>query len=160
MREQEAQEIVRGIENFLGLEPDRKPDWGNHLDRAIFPEEALTREQRKFAGWCLRNLSFFVAGYELAFQQGNIPPLTPQHIRAFYSADRQEMQSRWGEHFADFNLMHVLGSAKRHIAWLNDLKVYEETDIYDPMLQRLLPTHHLLKQAVHPPSPSGPVPPK
>lgn len=153
MEEGEEYELIRAVESHLGLEQNGQPVWGYEVDQRIFPEEAPTREQRKFAGWCLRNLSCFVNGYELACKRGEVAPLSPQHVQAFYYQEREELRYRWGNRFHDFSLTHVLGSAKRHIAWLKELKVFEETSFYDRMLDRLYPTHALLEQAVKPAGP-------
>jgi hypothetical protein len=148
MKEGEEGQIIHSIERSLGLDPESEPTWGYDLSQAFFPEEAPTPRQRKFAGWCLRNLSFFVAGYEVAAKRGQIPSLTPSHVQAFCYQEKEELRNRWGEAFADFTILQVLGSAKRHIAWLQELKSYEETPSHDQMLKRLQQTHRLLELTI------------
>lgn len=156
MREREDSEFIHDIEKQLGLEQGSIPTWGYNLEKRVFAEEAPTKAQRRFASWCLRNLSFFIAGYDLARKRGEVAPLTPQHVQAFYYQERAELKERWGSAFADFTLTHVLGSAERQIAWLQELKTFEETAGYDSMLERLRPARELLIQAVTPPRGQGP----
>lgn len=158
MREWDASELIHDVEKQLGLERGAPPSWGYESEQRVFPEEAPTKEQRRFAGWCLRNLSYFVEGYELAVRRGKAPPLAPAHVEAFYYQEREELQYRWGDTFSDFCLTHVLGSAKRQVAWLEELKAFEETPSYDRMLQRLRPTLKLLEQTVKPAPPSSQMP--
>ncbi len=155
MQERDENRIIHDLERELGLAPEAKPQWGYDLDRAFFPEEAPTKDQRKFAGWCLRNLSFFLAGYELAARRGSVPPLTASHVQGFYLQEREERRYRWGATFADFTLAHVLGSAKRRIAWLEELKRFEETYLYDGMLQRFRLACTILERTLGHDSPSS-----
>lgn len=151
MVEREDKDLIADIEQHMGLAHGTVPTWGYDLNQRIFSEEAPTRGQRRFAGWCLRNLSFFVSGYDLAVRQGQALPLSPSHVQAFFYLEREEMRYRWGDQFHPFELGHVLGAAKRNIRWLEELKRFEETPCYDRMLERLRPTLTLLEQAVQPP---------
>lgn len=147
MAEREEGDLIEQIERQMGLAHGSMPTWGYDLNQKIFSEEAPTREQRRFAGWFVRNFSYFVMGYNQAGRINPLPPLSTSHVQAFYYRDCEEMRSRWGETFRDFTLSQAVGSAHRTIAWVEELKEYEESSLYDHMLARLRPAQTLLQQA-------------
>lgn len=141
-----GKQIGREVEDALNSNPNAEPEWEYASpDEQIFPEEAPTKEQRQQASYCLSHLSTFVSN---AIKSER--PITPQDVKEAYEAYQAEAKWRWGqnESFPDFNLTHVFGATKRMIAWFEELKAFEETDLYDKDLEIYRTTQELLEQAV------------
>jgi hypothetical protein len=80
------QDIMRELEQSLGLNPDTEPVWGyEEPDKQLFPEEAPTSEQRKLAADCLGQLFYLVEENKApglrrpALQPGELVAATEQY---------------------------------------------------------------------------------
>ena len=88
------QDIVRELEQSLGLNPDAEPTWGyEEPDKQLFPEEAPTIEQRKLALDCLGQLFYLVEEHKTPGLRR--PSLQPGELVATSERYRTEAQEQW-----------------------------------------------------------------
>lgn len=121
--------VIRDVQQFLGLTPGTEPIWEFQLvDEQVFPEEAPTRQQRERATTCLNHLAFLLQQDETC--------LNPQILTEVYERYRELIADiQANEHPANFTLTHLLGAARKHVAWFQEVKLFEETDFYDADIQ-------------------------
>lgn len=145
----EPEEVIQGISQELGLNPNAKPEWGYGPPvEPVFPEEALSLFARRQAHHCLARLHYFLE-WRL---QGDKPKVNTQDLLYTYELVREEQVVDFDP---DYDLSHVLGAAKRHLAWLNELRQYEETPIYDQRIKVYSAIHDLMEQVVCPYTPDA-----
>src|SRR5690348_12840255 len=123
------QDIVRALELDLGWNPDAEPTWGyEDPTTQLFPEEAPTVEQRKLAIDGLGQLFYVV---EERREPGvRRPGLSPQEIITEIEQYLRQRQAEWKSAvpFPAITVSHVLGATRRQIAWVKELREFEETD--------------------------------
>jgi hypothetical protein len=127
---------MRELEQSLGLNPDTEPVWGyEEPDKQLFPEEAPTSEQRKLAADCLGQLFYLVEENKAPGLRR--PALQPGELVAATEQYRTEAQEQWASSvpFPNFNIEHLLGAIKRQMAWVKEVREFEETQAYDGALQ-------------------------
>jgi hypothetical protein len=144
------QDIVRKLEQSLGFNPDAEPTWGyEEPDKQLFPEEAPTVEERKLALDCLGQLFYVV---EERREPGmRRPGVSPQEMIAEIEQYLLQAQAEYksAAPFPALTITHLLGATRRQIAWVKELKEFEETDDFNTALSVYRSIRNLLEQALH-----------
>jgi hypothetical protein len=154
----EPEEVIEGVSRELGLNPEAKPEWGYGPPfEAMFQEEAPTLSGRKGARHCLGRLYYYLE-WRLRVDEGKgdgkdqsrieVASVTFSDLLTTYESIREEIGMV--SDFNDYDLTHVLGAAKRAIAWFEELNRYEETRHYDRFLFVYRAIRDLAEQAIRP----------
>jgi hypothetical protein len=143
----EAGSIIEGLAKEFGIEPRSEPQWGYSPPvEQMFHDEADTLFTRRQAIHCLGRLYYYLDGH-LGAQSDNQAHITPHDLISTYESIRQEQRLDFEP---DYELPHVLGAAKRHIRWLKERRVYDETLDHDHELAIHQGIHDVLEEIVYP----------
>lgn len=168
----EPEDVFRGIERELGIPVNKELDWNDWNDwnnenngsgapvgEQLFEGEAPTYFQRRLAQSVLHNFYFFQSRPPSVPSEpgetgepgeaGEEPATVEDLLETFYSV-QEEQRAGWNDPdpFPDITLEHVLGATKRHIAWLQEQRAFEETGSYDRSIQEYYAIHSLIEGAL------------
>ena len=132
----EPDDLISGVARHLNINPDTRPTWGDQepIDQ-LYQEEAPTIGGRILAHKCINELYCLVDMTEKP-PEWRCDPIPTELVQETLDSHLAWAQEQWdqAEPFPSLTLTHLLGAAKRQIAWLKELRHFEETEHFDGTL--------------------------